>query len=148
MDYTNLLYNLYVSLTGHFIFNDFYSYNKNAFFCHFYILDKNLNFSIYEKKLKDIFNFKFDSNIIYEKLYNKYKEEKNENKINISLLEISNSNNFHYNNYQNNDIKIVKYKDVNADNTDIVSFETYKKELNRWFDENSKSKNDINIIIL
>ena len=52
----------------------------NLFFKH---LDKNLNFSIYEKKLKDIFNFQFDANKIYEKLNNKYKEEKNENKINI-----------------------------------------------------------------
>ena len=114
----------------------------------FKYLDKNLNFSIYEKKLKDIFNFQFDANKIYEKLNNQYQKEKNENKINISLLEISNSNNFHYNNYQNNDIQIVKYKDVNADNTDNDSIETYKKELNRWFDENSKSKNDINIIII
>ena len=75
-------------------------------------------------------------------------EEKNKNKINISLLEISDSDNFYYNNYENNDIQIVDYKNANANNIDRNSIEKYKKDLHSWIKENSKSKNVINIIII
>ena len=111
----------------------------------FTYMDKNLKFDIYENQLKNLFNYQFNEKVIFEKLNAQYEKEKN--KINISLFEIS-SNEFYYKNYKNDSIKIVNYKNADADKEDDDNFDKFKEELQGWFDVNSKSENVINIIIM
>ena len=111
----------------------------------FTYMDKNLKFDIYENQLKNLFNYQFNEKAIFEKLNAQYEKEKN--KINISLFEIS-SNEFYYKNYKNDSIKIVNYKNADADKEDDDNFDKFKEELQGWFDVNSKSENVINIIIM
>ena len=111
-------------------------------------INKNINFEEYKPKLKEILNIKFKSDQqIYEKLNNKYKDEKNKTIANISLYEISGSE-FHFENYKNNKIKIFKYKKANANKTDLIDIKKFGEELNEWFDNNYKSGSLINVIVL
>ena len=111
-------------------------------------INKNINFEEYKPKLKEILNIKFKSDQqIYEKLNNKYKDEKNKTITNISLYEISGSE-FHFENYKNNKIKIFKYKKANANKTDLIDIKKFGEELNEWFDNNYKSGSLINVIVL
>ena len=123
--------------------NDFIIKLPSLFFK--YIKD-NIKFDNYEEELKRILNIQFkNQNEIYEKLNNLYQNEKDKYIINISLYELSDSKFYFFEKYHDDKIKIINYKgkEVNK-NYD----KTFSKDIEEWFNNNIKSKNLINIIIM
>ena len=113
----------------------------------FKYINDNIKFNNYQNGLRNILNVHLsNSKLIYEKLKNQYIKEKNNNIAHISIYEISDSD-FFFEKKQINKIKIINYKKEKI-NKEKDKIDVFEKNFKNWIDDNSKSYDLINLIIL
>ena len=112
-------------------------------------ISKNIKFDIYLNELKNILNIKFNNrDEILNKLNVQYQKEKDKNITYISLCEISDCG-FYFEDFKNDNIKIINYKKADANNKDIdEDIIPFRDEIKNWFKFNTETKSIINLIII